>query len=115
MRILTGVDDTMNEAPRPRKQASTVALPWDARCPIGGGSTDAISCPRESTPESTFRPIRPPVSRTITGTLHCSESGSPIGTMPISPNIHVVALEGSQYLVPTLDGATNPQTWTTVH
>ena len=42
-------------------------------------------------------------------------AGSPIGTMPISPNIHVVALEGSQDLVPTLDGATNPKTWTTVH
>jgi len=42
-------------------------------------------------------------------------AGSPIGTMPISPNIHVVALEGSEDLVPTLDGATNPKTWTTVH
>ena len=35
--------------------------------------------------------------------------------MPISPNIHVVALEGSEDLVSTLDGATNPKTWTTVH
>ena len=35
--------------------------------------------------------------------------------MPISPKIHVVALEGRQDLVPTLDGATNPKTWTTVH
>ena len=34
--------------------------------------------------------------------------------MAISPNIHVVALEGSQDLVPTLDGAVNPKTWTTV-
>jgi len=43
------------------------------------------------------------------------DNGSPIGTMPISPEIHVVALEGSQDLVPTLDGAVNPKTWTTVH
>ena len=42
-------------------------------------------------------------------------TGSSIGTMPISPNIHVVALEGSQDLVPTLDEAVNPKTWTTVH
>ena len=35
--------------------------------------------------------------------------------MPISPNIYVVGLEGSPDLVPILDGATNPQTWTTVH
>jgi len=35
--------------------------------------------------------------------------------MPISPNIYVVALEGSEDLVSTLDGATNPKTWTTVH
>ena len=42
-------------------------------------------------------------------------AGSPIGAMPISPAIHVVALEGSQDLVPTLDGASNPKTWTTVH
>ena len=44
-----------------------------------------------------------------------ADPGSLIGTMPISPNIHVVALEGSQDLVPTLDGAVNPKTWTTVH
>ena len=35
--------------------------------------------------------------------------------MPISPEIYVVALEGSEDLVSTLDGATNPKTWTTVH
>ena len=35
--------------------------------------------------------------------------------MPISPNIHVVALEGRQDIVPSLDVATNPKTWTTVH
>ena len=35
--------------------------------------------------------------------------------MAISPNIHVVALEGRQDLIPTLDGATNSKTWTTVH
>ncbi len=40
-------------------------------------------------------------------------AGSAIGTMPISPTIHVVAVEGSQDLVPTLVGATNPKTWTT--
>ena len=42
-------------------------------------------------------------------------AGSPIGTMPISPKIHVVALEGSQDLVPTLVGAINSKAWTTVH
>ena len=33
-----------------------------------GRSTDAISCPRESTPKSNFRPIRPPASGTANGT-----------------------------------------------
>ena len=35
-------------------------------------STDAISCPRESAPKSTFRPNRPPVSGTFNATLHGS-------------------------------------------
>ena len=43
------------------------------------------------------------------------DNGSPIGTMPISPEIYVVALEGSEDLVSTPDGASNPKTWTTVH
>ena len=34
-----------------------------------GRSTDAISCPRESTPKSTFRPIRPPVGGTLCRTI----------------------------------------------
>ena len=35
--------------------------------PLRGRPTDAISCPPESTPKSTFRPIRPPVSGTSSG------------------------------------------------
>ena len=52
---------------------------------------------------------------TSCGTHAVPDNGSPIGTMPISPEIYVVALEGSEDLVSTPDGASNPKTWTTVH
>ena len=48
-----------------QKKVESRALREGSR-PQAGRPTDAILCPRESTPKSTFRPIRPPVSGTLT-------------------------------------------------
>src|SRR5690606_17208337 len=41
-------------------------------------------------------------------------AGAPIGRVDIPENVRVTALESKQDLVPALDGATNPSSWTTL-
>jgi dienelactone hydrolase len=42
-------------------------------------------------------------------------AGAPIGGMNIPSATHVTAFEARQDAVPTLDGAANPSSWTTIH